>query len=225
MPRVWMIDTFVAMRLTRVERMIDFSSSLDLIVTLAIALHVIRRRSQVAKAADCKSAIVGSTPTGASFYFCRNVFSQWCCPQGVGKMAASHSNESTVSKRTIMIVEAAGKSQESLQKFFMDQGYRALITQDPERALMRFKTWPRPDLLLVSAQIMLEPAIKLFNSFSKDRYLERVPVLMIGSRQRKQFFIDEAKTDERRKVLLIPFKAETLLSLVDSLIRQSESDE
>ena len=71
---------------------------------------------------------------------------------------------------------------------------------------------------------MLEPAIKLFNAFSKDRYLERVPVLMIGSRQRKQFFIDEANTDERRKVLLIPFKAETLLSLVDSLIRQSDSD-
>lgn len=79
-----MIDTFVSMRLTRVEQMIDFSSSLDLIVTLAIALHMIRRRSQVAKAADCKSAIVGSTPTGASFLFCRNVVSQWRCPRGVG---------------------------------------------------------------------------------------------------------------------------------------------
>lgn len=61
-----MIDTFVSMRLTRVEQMIDFSSSLDLIVTLAIALHMIRRRSQVAKAADCKSAITGSNPVGAS---------------------------------------------------------------------------------------------------------------------------------------------------------------
>ena len=53
---------------------------------------------------------------------------------------------------------------------------------------------------------MLEPAIKLFNAFSKDRYLERVPVIS-GNRQRKQFFIDEAKTDERRKVLLIPFQS------------------
>ena len=61
-----MIDTFVFMRLTRVEQMIDFSSSLDLIVTLAIALHMIRRRSQVAKAADCKSAIAGSNPADAS---------------------------------------------------------------------------------------------------------------------------------------------------------------
>ena len=73
-----MIHTFVSMRLTRVERMIDFSGSLDLIVTLAIALHKIRRRSQVAKAADCKSAIVGSTPTGASFSFL-----QKCFPGGV----------------------------------------------------------------------------------------------------------------------------------------------
>ena len=140
-------------------------------------------------------------------------------------MVASHSGDSKVTKRTVMIVEAAGKSQESLQKFFMDRGYRALITQDPERALMRFKTWPRPDLLLVSAQIMQEPVMNLFNSFSKDRYLARVPVLMIGSRQRKQFFIDEAKTDELRKVLLIPFKADTLLSLVESLIDLSKSDE
>jgi hypothetical protein len=48
---------------------------------------------------------------------------------------------------------------------------------------------------------------------------------MIGSRQRKQFFIEEAKTDELRKVLLIPFKADTLLSLVESLIDKSKSDE
>ena len=73
-----MIHTFVSMRLTRVERMIDFSGSLDLIVTLAIALHKIRRRSQVAKAADCKSAIVGSTPTGASFFS-----AEICFPSGV----------------------------------------------------------------------------------------------------------------------------------------------
>jgi hypothetical protein len=38
---------------------------------VAIAFRKVdsRRRSQVAKAADCKSAIVGSTPTGASFLF------------------------------------------------------------------------------------------------------------------------------------------------------------
>ena len=147
MPRVWMIDTFVFMRLTRVEQMIDFSSSLDLIVTLAIALHMIRRRSQVAKAADCKSAIVGSTPTGPLF-----IFAEMCFPSGVVRKGWERwLHLIPMSQRcqsTIMIVEAAGKSQESLQKFFMDQGYRALITQDPERALMRFKTWPRPTCFL-----------------------------------------------------------------------------
>ena len=138
-------------------------------------------------------------------------------------MVASRPGQQEVSERTVMIVEVAGKSQESLQRFFIDRGYRALITQDPERALMRFKTWPRPDLLLVSAQIMQEPAIKLFNSFSKDRYLARVPVLMIGSRKRKQWFIDGAQTDDLRKVLLMPFKADTLISLVNALINHSMS--
>ena len=183
------------------------------------------RRSQVAKAADCKSAIVGSTPTGASFSTRVGTRFPVTCSRGNGEMVSSRSDASKVPKRTVMIVEVAGKSQESLQRFFIDRGYRALITQDPERALMRFKTWPRPDLLIVSAQIMQEPAMNLFNSFSKDRYLARVPVLMIGSRKRKQWFVDGAQTDDLRKVLLMPFKADTLISLVDALINHSTSVE
>ena len=94
-----MIHTFVSKRLTRVERMIDFSGSLDLIVTLAIALHNIRRRSQVAKAADCKSAIAGSTPTDASykdtvftvsFFFCL-----WRNPPFRGSLARFLSHEAS----------------------------------------------------------------------------------------------------------------------------------
>ena len=122
---------------------------------------------------------------------------------------------------TLMIVEVAGKSQESLQKFFVEQGFRTLPTQDPQRALMRFKTWPRPNFLLISAQVLQDPAVELFNRFSQDPYLAKVPVLMIGSQSRQEFFLAEAKTDAFRKVLLMPFKAKSLLQLVQALLSAS----
>ena len=122
---------------------------------------------------------------------------------------------------TLMIVEVAGQSQESLQKFFIEQGFRTLLTQDPQRALMRFKTWPRPNFLLISAQVLQGPAVELFNRFSQDPYLAKVPVLMIGSQSRQEFFLAEAKTDAFRKVLLMPFKAKSLLQLVQALLSAS----
>ena len=124
---------------------------------------------------------------------------------------------------TLMIVEVAGKSQESLQNFFVEQGFRTLLTQDPQRALMRFKTWPRPNFLLISAQVLQDPAVELFNRFSQDPYLAKVPVLMIGSQSRQEFFLAEAKTDAFRKVLLMPFKAKSLLQLVQALLSASGS--
>ena len=119
---------------------------------------------------------------------------------------------------SLMIVEAAGTSQESLQKFFTQQGFRTLVTQDPQRALLRFKTHPRPDFLLLSAQILQEPALEAFNAFSRDPYLARVPVLIIGSAKQQEFFASGAKTDAFRKVLLMPFKASTLVGVVKELL-------
>lgn len=127
-------------------------------------------------------------------------------------------NRSGDTPPTLMIVEVAGKSQESLQQYFNGQGFRTLLTQDPQRALMRFKTWPRPDFLLISAQVLQDSAVEVFNRFSQDPYLAKVPVLMIGSRSRQDFFLAEAKTDMFRKILLMPFKANTLLQVVRLLL-------
>lgn len=123
---------------------------------------------------------------------------------------------------SLMIVEVAGTSQDSLRNFFSDQGFRTLVTQDPQRALLRFKTHPRPDFLLLSAQVLQDTAVEAFNAFSRDPYLARVPVLIIGSAKQQDFFATEARTDEYRKVLLMPFKASTLSNVVKELITLSK---
>jgi hypothetical protein len=45
-----------------------------------------------------------------------------------------------------------------------------------------------------------------------------VPVLIIGSAKQQEFFATEARTDDFRKVLLMPFKASTLRNVVNELI-------
>ena len=185
----------------------------------------------MAKAADCKSAIVGSTPTGASFFL---LAKKWGTSGGMlfqspsrfgvggGLMVPQETPEQgkrpSADRPSLMIVEVAGSSQDSLRNFFSDQGFRTLVTQDPQRALMRFKTHPRPDFLLLSAQVLQEAALEAFNAFSRDPYLARVPVLIIGSAKQQEFFANEARTDDFRKVLLMPFKASTLRNVVNELI-------
>jgi hypothetical protein len=63
-----------------------------------------------------------------------------------------------------------------------------------------------------------EPALEAFNAFSRDPYLARVPVLIIGSAKQQEFFSSGAKTDAFRKVLLMPFKASTLVGVVKELL-------
>ena len=63
-----------------------------------------------------------------------------------------------------------------------------------------------------------EAALEAFNAFSRDPYLARVPVLIIGSAKQQEFFANEARTDDFRKVLLMPFKASTLRNVVNELI-------
>jgi CheY-like chemotaxis protein len=135
-------------------------------------------------------------------------------PQQAGELA----DRPKADRPSLMIVEVAGQSQDSLRNFFSDQGFRTLVTQDPQRALMRFKTHPRPDFLLLSAQVLQGAALEAFNAFSRDPYLARVPVLIIGSAKQQDFFSAEARTDDFRKVLLMPFKASTLSNVVKELI-------
>ena len=58
---------------------------------IACRMSRVRLRSQVAKAADCKSAIVGSTPTGASHQKTLAIPRKRACLRGSVGLWASHS--------------------------------------------------------------------------------------------------------------------------------------
>jgi CheY-like chemotaxis protein len=118
-----------------------------------------------------------------------------------------------------MIVELAGKSQESLRQFFAKLGYRVLITENPQRALTRFATTPPPaDLLVISAQKLGLAAVEAFNTLSSDPFYATVPaVLIFGPKQ--EGIVDQVQEDDHRKLVRLPMPSADLASLLKGLLR------
>ena len=122
-------------------------------------------------------------------------------------------------KGSVMIVELAGKSQESLRQFFAKLGYRVLITENPQRALSRFATTPPPaDLLVISAQKLGLAAVEAFNTLSSDPFYATVPaVLIFGPKQ--EGIVDQVQEDDHRKLVRLPMPSADFASLLKGLLR------
>lgn len=121
----------------------------------------------------------------------------------------------------IMVVEVSGKSQDSLRQFFSKQGFRVLVTENPQRALRRFESNPKPaDIMLLSSQTLGQDAVAVFNAMASDPYLKKIPAVLITSPRQKELAA-EAVNDELRRVVTMPFKASELLGQVQRLVTAS----
>ena len=117
-----------------------------------------------------------------------------------------------------MVVEVSGKSQDSLRQFFTKQGFRVLVTENPQRALKRFESNPKPaDIMLLSSQTLGQDAVAVFNALAADPYLKKIPAVLITS-PRQNELAAEAVDDELRQVVTMPFKASELLDQVQRLV-------
>ena len=118
----------------------------------------------------------------------------------------------------IMVVEVSGKSQDSLRQFFSKAGFRVLVTENPQRALRRFESNPKPaDIMLLSSQTLGEDAVTVFNAMAEDPYLKKIPAVLITS-PRQTELAAKAVDDELRQVVTMPFKASELLEQVQRLV-------
>ena len=124
--------------------------------------------------------------------------------------------------KTVLVFEPDETSLEKLSGFLRKEGFRVLSTQRPEGVEFRFKNWPKPDLLIISAHKQLKVALKTFNAFSWDPYLAKCPVFLIGADRHKQILTTHAKIDRLRKVILTPFKTELFVRVIHSLIRRAQ---
>jgi serine/threonine-protein kinase len=125
-----------------------------------------------------------------------------------------------VSRGSLMLVERAGRAQQTLRDFFTKLGYKVLITENPQRALSRFSTTPIPaDGLVLSAQSLGEPAVEAFNKLTSDPFFSQVPaVLLVG--QRQEALAERATVDARRKVIATPFHTRDMARLLAEILER-----
>ena len=124
--------------------------------------------------------------------------------------------------KTVLVFEPDENSLEKLSGFLKKEGFRVLSTQRPEGVEFRFKNWPKPDLLIISAHKQLKVALKTFNAFSWDPYLAKCPVFLIGADRQREILTHHAKVDHLRKIILTPFKTELFVRVIHSLIRRAK---
>ena len=127
------------------------------------------------------------------------------------------SSPAPVIRGSLMLVESTEAAQAAMRKFFADLGYRVLVTENPQRALVRFSASPTPaDCLVISAQSLGEAAVEAFNALQRDPFLAQVPAILIAS-PKQAGLVARAVVDDRRRVVTMPVRAGDMGQLLDEL--------
>jgi serine/threonine-protein kinase len=117
-------------------------------------------------------------------------------------------------QRKLMIVESDQKMQDVFRERFKKQGYRVLVTVDPDRLFQRlYDDAKAADVLLISAGRIGRPALEAFNRLKQEGRLKHLPaVLLLGDEQGS--WMKEAAGDARRNVVKMPLKSRQLRECV-----------
>jgi eukaryotic-like serine/threonine-protein kinase len=120
--------------------------------------------------------------------------------------------------RKLMVVESDQKMQDLFRELFKKQGYRVLVTSDPERLFQRIYDDPRAvDVLLMSSGRLGSEAVEAFNRLSTERRTSQLPaVLLLGEHQAA--WMKDAKGGPRRLIAKMPLKSKQLRQCVLSAI-------
>jgi serine/threonine-protein kinase len=119
---------------------------------------------------------------------------------------------------TVMLVEAGESQQQALRDLVTKLGYRVLVTENPQRALSRFASRPRPaDCLVICAKSLGAAAVEAFNTVAADSFMADVPaILLVDPRQRD--VTAAARPDGKRRVMPLPVQAADLARTLEELV-------
>jgi eukaryotic-like serine/threonine-protein kinase len=136
---------------------------------------------------------------------------------------------SAVPRMTLMFVESNGQLQDIIRERLKNNGYRVLVTRDPERALARFSdATPGADCVIFSTGELGEAALDAFNRFGENEHSRGIPaILLLGENQLA--WKSRAKLNDHRVVVSMPIKLrqlrEQLAKLVPKHFDEPQADE
>lgn len=120
--------------------------------------------------------------------------------------------------RKIMVVESDHKRQDVLRDLFKRNGYRALVTSDPERAMDRFRDDPSTaDVVLFCSGTIGQSAVEAFNQFGEEAATRKVPAVLLLDEAQKDW-ASGAATSAMRVVGTMPLTLRKLRQLVVDVV-------
>ncbi len=130
---------------------------------------------------------------------------------------------SAAMQRVIMFVESNVEMQNAFRKRLKTHGYRVLVTQDPARAIERFKEQPDvAECVIFSTGELGSPALEAYNLFASAPATSQVPAVLILNENHKDWRA-QATHDERHVVLAMPLKLGDFCDLMTKLLPPKEA--
>ncbi len=134
--------------------------------------------------------------------------------KGDQELASSEGHDEQGQPRRLMIVESDVKMQDKLRELFKSNGYRVLVSSDPERVLDRFYHDPKAaDLILFSTTSNGRAALDVFNRFGQEMITRDLPAVLLLD-QHHHDWGEEAQTAEHRTVARMPIKMRELREML-----------
>lgn len=139
------------------------------------------------------------------------------------QLSSNEGHDSQGQPRKLMIVESNVKMQDKLRELFKKNGYRVLVSSDPERVLGRFFDDQRAaDLVLFSTGSNGRAALEVFNRFGQESVTRDLPAVLLLD-QDHHGWEDEAQVAEHRAVAKMPIKLRELREVLLEAARKKVS--
>jgi hypothetical protein len=102
-------------------------------------------------------------------------------------------------------------------------GYRVLLTGDPSRAVERLRKEPQlVGCALFNAEGLGQSALSAFNQLADEQETMSLPAVLL-LRAQQQSWTAQARTSDRRVVLLMPLKMSRLCETLSKLIPPAQT--
>ena len=136
------------------------------------------------------------------------------------ELSSSEGHDDQGQPRKLMIVESDVRMQDKLRELFKKNGYRVLVSSDPERVLSRFFDDQRAaDIVLFTTGSNGRTALEVFNRFGQELVTRDLPAVLLLD-QNHHGWEDEAQVAEHRAVTKMPIKMRELRETLREVARR-----
>jgi eukaryotic-like serine/threonine-protein kinase len=130
------------------------------------------------------------------------------------ELESNEGHDASGQPRKLMIVESDVKMQDMLREQFKRNGYRVLVSADPDRVLSRFYSDSQAaDLVLFTTSTNGRAALEVFNRFGQEVQTRDIPAVLLLDQVHGEW-AEEADVADHRAVAKMPIKLRELRELL-----------